>query len=311
MRVSQGKGERHMSEAALDPLEYYAHPGPMTDPRDQADLFRDLSTAIPALCQVVQGVMLHIFWAERHGVKLSEERKQEVNIRPVAQRLARIREMNRLPLVIPRPVEERQVGNCHDFSTLLCAMLRHQGVPARARCGFGRYFVPEHYEDHWVCEYWKADEQRWVMVDPQLDALQRKVLQIRFDPCDMPPGQFLPGGRAWQLCRAGQADPDHFGIFDMHGLWFVRGDLLRDLASLNKMELLPWDCWGLIEGEDKNLSADDMALLDRVAALTLADNSAFAEMRTLYENDSRLCVPSVIKSYLGSGVQIVDLASLT
>jgi hypothetical protein len=295
----------------MDSLEYYARPGPMTDLRDQADLFRDLPTAIPALCQVVQGVLLHIFWAERYGVKLSEERKQEVNIRPVAQRLARIREVNRLPLVIPRPVEERQVGNCHDFSTLLCAMLRHQGVPARARCGFGRYFVPEHYEDHWVCEYWKADEQRWVMVDPQLDALQRKVLQINFDPCDMPPGQFLPGGQAWQLCRSGLADPDHFGIFDMHGLWFVRGDLLRDLASLNKMELLPWDCWGLIEGEDKNLSADDMALLDRVAALTLADNSAFAEMRTLYENDARLCVPSVIKSYPGSGVQTVEIASIS
>jgi hypothetical protein len=300
-----------MSKVTMDSLEYYAHPGPMTDPRDQADLFRDLPTAIPALCQVVQGVLLHIFWAEQYGVKLSEERKQEVNIRPVAQRLARIRQVNRLPLVIPRLVEERQVGNCRDFSTLLCAMLRYQGVPARARCGFGKYFVPEHFEDHWVCEYWKADELRWVMVDPQLDALQRKVLQINFDPCDMPPGQFLPGGQAWQLCRSGQADPDHFGISDMHGLWFVRGDLLRDLASLNKMELLPWDCWGLIEGEDKNLSADDMALLDRVAALTRADNSAFAEMRALYENDKRLCVPNVVKSYSGSGVQIVDLASLT
>jgi hypothetical protein len=141
-----------MSEATLDPLEYYARPGPMTDPRDQADLFRDLPTAIPALCQVVQGVLLHIFWAERYGVKLSEERKQEVNIRPAAQRLARIRQVNRLPLVIPRPVEERQVGNCHDFSTLLCAMLRYQGVPARARCGFGKYFVPEHFERLRECE---------------------------------------------------------------------------------------------------------------------------------------------------------------
>jgi hypothetical protein len=148
------------------------------------------------------------------------------------------------------------------------------------------------------------------MVDPQLDALQRKVLQINFDPCDMPPGQFLPGGQAWQLCRSGQADPDHFGIFEMHGLWFVRGDMLRDLASLNKMELLPWDCWGLIEGEDKNLSADDMALLDHVAALTLADNSAFVEMRTLYESDERLRVPSVVKSYAAAGAQTVDITQL-
>ncbi len=300
-----------MSQASLDPLEYYAHPGPMTDPRDQANMFRDLPAAIPALCQVVQGVLLHIHWAERYGQKLSEERKQEVNIRSVAQRLARMRQVNRLPIVIPRPIEERQVGNCHDFSTLLCAMLQHQGVPARARCGFAKYFIPDHFEDHWVCEYWKADERRWVMVDPQLDPFQRKVLQTKFDPNDMPPGQFLPGGEAWQLCRTGQADPDHFGIFDMHGLWFVRGNLLRDLASLNKVELLPWDGWGLIDREDKDLSADDLSLLDHVAALTVDDNSVFAEMRTLYENDARLCVPSVIKSYSASGVQTVDLNSLT
>jgi hypothetical protein len=299
-----------MPQVALDPLEYYAHPGPMTDPRDQADLFGDLPTAIPALCQVVQGVLLHVFWAERYGEKLSEERKQEVNIRPVAQRLARIRQVSHFPLVVPRPIEERQVGNCHDFSTLLCAMLRYQGVPARARCGFGTYFTPGKFEDHWICEYWKADERRWVMVDPQLDALQREVLRIKFDPCDVPPGQFLPGGQAWQLCRSRQADPDLFGIFDMHGLWFVQGDLLRDLASLNKMELLPWDCWGLIDAEDKDLSADDLALLDCAAALTLGDNGAFVEMRTLYENDARLCVPSVIKSYPGSGVQTIDLAGL-
>jgi hypothetical protein len=33
------------------------------------------------------------------------------------------------------------------------------------------------------------------------------------------------------LCRSGQPDPDTFGIFDMHGLWFVRGNFVRDVAS--------------------------------------------------------------------------------
>jgi hypothetical protein len=31
-----------------------------------------------------------------------------------------------------------------------------------------------------------------------------------------------------------------------------------------------------------------LPLLDRMAALTLADNAAFAEVRALYENDIRL-----------------------
>lgn len=298
-----------MGKSIADPLEYYTHPGLMTDPKEHVGLFEGLPGEITALCQIVQGILLHIFWAESYGVQLSEQQKQEVQIRSVAEKLARVRELDGRPLVVARPLDSRLVGNCRDFAVMLCAILRHQGMPARARCGFGAYFEPGRYEDHWVCEYWKADEGRWVMVDAQLDEFQREALQIEFDPCDVPRDQFLTGGRAWQLCHAGAADPDSFGIFDMHGLWFVRGDMLRDLASLNKVELLPWDCWGLIEGEDQDITADEMASLDRAAALTLAGNEAFAEMRSVYRSDERLRVPPVIRSYPESGVQVVDLTA--
>ena len=110
----------------------------------------------------------------------------------------------------------------------------------------------------------------------------------------MPRDQFLPAGKGWQLCRTGQADPDRFGIFDMHGMWFIRGNLLRDLASLNTIELLPWDGWGLISKEEKDISADDLAMLDHIAELTLAiskDDAVFPEVRALYENDARLYMP--------------------
>ena len=280
-----------MPESPIHPLEYYTDAGPMTDSGEHAALFDGLPTEIPALCQVVQGVLLHIFWAERYGVTLSEERKQEVNIRPVAQKLARIRELDDRPLTVARPLEKKLVGNCRDFSVLLCAILQHQGVPARARCGFGAYFLPNHYEDHWICEYWNARLARWVMVDAQLDAFQREVLEIKFDPCDVPRDQFLVGGKAWHVCRAGQADPEAFGIFDMHGLWFIRGDLVRDLLALNKVEILPWDGWGLIARRDEELSADDLTLLDHVAELTRVDDPPFAEVRALYEGDDRLRTP--------------------
>jgi hypothetical protein len=264
----------------------------MTDPGEHAHLFDGLPTEIPALCQVVQGLLLHIFWAERYGVELSEERKREVEIRLVSHMLARVRELDDRPLTVERSLERKLVGNCRDFSVLLCAMLQYQGVPARARCGFGAYFTPGKYEDHWVCEYWNGDEERWVMVDAQLDALQRQVLGIPFDPCDVPRDQFLAGGKAWHMCRAGEADPDHFGIFDLHGMWFIRGDLVRDLLALNKIEVLPWDGWGLIAKEERDLSADDMALLDRIAELTQVDEPSFDEVRAIYEGTARLRAPS-------------------
>jgi hypothetical protein len=279
-------------EPTSQPLEYYARPGFMTDPGGHTALFDGLPTEIRALCQVVQSLLLHIFWAERYGVTLSEERKQEVGIRPVVAKLARIRGLDDCPLTVARPLEKRLVGNCRDFSVLLCAMLQHQGVPARTRCGFGAYFLPNHYEDHWVCEYWNADQGRWVMVDAQLDAFQREVLGIPFDPCDVPRDQFVVGGKGWQMCRTGQADPDSFGIFDMHGLWFVRGDLVRDFLALNQVEILPWDGWGLAAARDEDLSAGDWALLDRIAALTAVDDPPFAEVRAVYENEARLRMPA-------------------
>ena len=95
--------------------------------------------------------------------------------------LARITEFDSQPLTIARPLDRKFVGNCRDHSTLLCSILRQQGVPARARCGFGAYFMPNHYEDHWVCEYWNAAQQRWILVDAQLDQLQREALNIPFD----------------------------------------------------------------------------------------------------------------------------------
>jgi hypothetical protein len=275
-------------ELNVSPLAYYARPGPMTDLKELASLFDELPAGIPGLVEVVQGLLIHIFWAERYGVTLSEERKQEVNIRSVSQKLKRIQALDGAPLTADRPLEKKLVGNCRDFSTLLCAMLRHQGVPARARCGFGTYFLPDHYVDHWVCEYWKADEQRWVMVDAQLDAFQRDALNIQFDPLDMPRGQFVTGGEAWLMCRAGEAAPDRFGIFEWHGIWFVRGDLIRDFLALNKVEILPWDGgWGFL-ADEQNMEAE---LMDHIAGLTRAGDEAFAEIRSTYENDPRFHVP--------------------
>ena len=281
--------------------DFYLRPGVMTDLGDQIDLLADLPRAIPALCQVVQGALIHVFWAKRYGRELSATESSALNVRGVAAKLALMRKVSALPLVQPRPLSARQVGNCRDFSVLLCALLRHQGVPARARCGFGRYFLPNHYEDHWICEYWHVREGRWVMVDAQLDGLQREALKITFDPCDVPADQFWTGGQGWLACRHGQADPDHFGIGQLRGMWFIRGDLLRDIAALNNMELLPWDGWGLADKDDAALTSDDMALLDRVAALTTGGDAAWAELSALYTADERLRVPRMIHSYGANG----------
>jgi hypothetical protein len=294
----------------LDPLEYFRRQSRMTDPGSRAALFRRLPADVDSLRKAVQGLMIHALWADQYGVQLSPDREAELQLRRVEDKLDRILQLDWRPLAEAREPGKRLAGNCRDYSVMLTAFLRNKGIPARARCGFARYFAANHFEDHWVAEYWSGEQQRWILVDAQLDNLQMTRLKIDFDPLDVPRAQFLSGGAAWQECRLGRADADAFGIHDLHGLWFVRGNLVRDVASLNKMELLPWDSWGIIEGRDEDLSGDDLALLDQVAARTREDVPEFEGLRKLYEADGRLRVASTIRSYTESGPQTVDLSRL-
>jgi len=270
----------------------------MTDPGVHAGLVSELPDDIPGLCKVVQGLLIHQYWAGAYGYSIPEERASEYQIRDVAGKLDRIMELDNHPLSEPRPPDRRLVGNCRDYAVLLTAMLRYKGIPARTRCGFGAYFSPGWYEDHMICEVWSANEQEWIFVDAQLDDVQQEVLRILFDPCNVPRDQFLPGGKAWQMCRRGEAGPNSFGYGDtVGGLPNIRGNLVRDIAFLNKVEILGWDYWGLIEGDDSDLDEDDLGLLDEAATLSLAGNDSFHKLRSLYLRDMRLRVPPIVKRY--------------
>jgi len=288
-------------------LTYFAQHGAITDPGPYAKTYAGLSSDIPALIKIVQGLIVHVFWAERYRLKLSDERPAEVQLRSMERRLARTLELDPAPLSVARPLEKKIVGNYRDFSLTLVSMLQAQGIPARPRCEFGAYFLPDHYEDHWVCEYWNEVKGRWILVDAQLDEFQCEVLNISFDTLDVPRDQFIVGGAAWQMCRSGQADPKQFGIFDMHGIDFVKGDFIRDVASLNKVELLPWDCWGLILTGTATLPPDNLSLLNRLAELTRGDVPDFDVVRQLYENDPRLRVGESIQSYINGKMESIQL----
>ena len=262
-----------------------------------ADEFRALARDLASLCDVVQGVLIHRDIAPwLYGLKLSEAQRDDAHIRPLAQMLSRIHALDARPLTVPRDFAQRMPCVCRHFSLMLCSVLREQGTPARTRCGFGAYFTPGKFEDHWVCEYWNAAESRWILVDAQLDAIQRKALKVDFNPLDVPRNRFIIAGDAWQQCRSGRADASRFGLsyINASGLWFIAGNVLRDLASLNRMEMLPWDVWGLMEMNDAALTDEKKALLDRVAALTLAGDDAFSEVRAIYESEVRLRVPPVV-----------------
>jgi len=278
-------------------LAYYTSQGPMTDPGGYGHLFDDLSVNLGELCSLVQNNLLHVYWAERYGRSPSEDEKATLNVRPMSQKLARMQASDPRPLNETRSLEGRQIGNCRDFTVMLTSILRHLRIPARARCGFGTYFLPDHFEDHWVCEYWNETQNRWVLVDAQLDDFQRNELKVTFDPLDVPRDQFVVAGQAWQMCRHREADPQKFGIFEWHGWWFIWGNVVRELLAYSKVEILPWDVLpGCMthEMEDPLPEGVELALYDGIAALTLAGDLAYQELRAVVERDARFQIPTEI-----------------
>jgi hypothetical protein len=271
-------------------LDTYRTPVAMSDAGRQARLFDGLPHDVGGLAQVVQGLMVHEHIAPAYGLTLSPEQHAQAHLRPVEKILETIAAQDRKPLPVARPAGERVVGVCRHFTLLHVAMLRAQGVAARARCGFGAYFVERMLIDHWVTEYWNEAQKRWVLVDAQLDGRQRELFKIGFDPLDVPRDQFLVAGQAWELCRAGKADPDSFAILDMHGLWLIAGNVIRDLAALNNHEMLPWDVWGAMTRNDAEL---DLPLIDRLAELSHAPDEHPAELQAAYE-DRRIAVPGTV-----------------
>ena len=281
-----------MTEDERGMTEYYAAPGPMTDlSASPPEVFDGLPSEPRALCRTVQGLLVHEFWAHAYGFDVPVSRLDSFHARSAAEMTEHIIELNPAPLAVERPVEQRMVGNCRYFSTLSCALLRRGGTPARARCGFADYFEAGRYVDHWVTEYWDGEEGRWVTIDAQLDAMQRAAIAADFDTEDQPPGHFLPGGEAWQRCRTGRADPGTFGILDMWGLWFVQANVVRDLAALNKVELLPWDVWGRMAFRE-DPDPETVSLTDAVAdAVAGGDLTA---IRRVYEDNDDLRVPEKV-----------------
>lgn len=288
-------------------LSFYSTPGPFTDIARHRPHLSALPRDVAGLCRAVQGLVLHPHLAHLYGIAPEQLRHDDLQIRSATEALDRILELDSSDLAVPRPPERRVVGNCRHHSVLLASFLRQQGRPARARCGFGAYFQKGRFVDHWVCEVFDPTHERWARVDAQIDDLQRGAFDIRCNVLDLGSEDFLVAGEAWRRCRSGNADPRCFGILDLWGLWFVRGNVVRDLAALRKLELLPWDGWGLAGPADDTLGAEDWSALDRAAELTADPAASLAAVHALAAHSVRWRVPRTILSFGPGGDRPVDL----
>lgn len=205
---------------------------------------RSLPDDISLLVRTVQGLLIHLEYLHLYDLDASAIQHSSRQTLPVAERIEQILSLDAARLAIPRPLAKRVPVTCRDFALLLCAFLREKSVPARVRCGFAGYLTGSGYEDHWVCEYWKATDRRWHIADAQLDDEQSAYLSFDFDNVDIrPDGPFVSARRAWKGFRAGEFSAARFGHGRVTGPRFLMVNLARDYLALQKCEVSDWDKW--------------------------------------------------------------------
>ncbi|MFG1958177.1 transglutaminase-like domain-containing protein [Nonomuraea sp. NPDC049028] len=284
-----------------DVAAFYVAQSGFSTPGGLATLYADLPMDLARLASIVRGLMIHRWEGDRFRYDIPRDRlHNDAETRYADDILAIIVGRNDEPLARRREPDDRFVGVCRDFALLYCSFLRHVGIPARLRSGFAAYLGPAGFHvDHMVTEYWD-DERGWCLSDPQLaDVMIAEPLRVDFDPLDIPRDRFLVAGRAWRMLRTGEADPRAFGLHFpgriMSGEGFVAGNLLLDIAALNKMETLLWDVWGAIADIDHGITEADRELYDHIAALT-ADDVPFGEVRKAFVENERLRTPAMVLS---------------
>jgi len=282
----------------MDATEFYASPGRHTDVTGFGIEVASVHEAV----DLVQGLLVYDLAAkDLYGVELTAVQAGAVHQRDAAALLELALTVDPRPLDQPRSPGDRIGGRCNTFTLLTVAFLRAAGIPARSRCGFGAYFVPGHYEDHWVAEYWNAERRRWMLVDAQLDETWLRTIGMSSEiPVSVGPEQFLTAGHAWQAWRAGRLDADRCGLTSIgeHGAFWIAGNLRLDLAALNKVEMLPWDVWGLGWEPHEEPTSEVLATFDTIASLTVDPDDQLDDLVDRYQSDPSFRMDGTVFSVL-------------
>jgi len=219
---------------------------------------------VEAVLAAVRGALVHGDDLSLYGLEEPAEGYDRTTL-SLAGRLRQLKALDPAPLGRTRAYDKRAVGTCRDYALMTSGLLRRKGMAARVRCGFAPYLVPGFVHDHWICEYRESPSGPWRRADAQLDDVQRRALDIRFDTANMSEDAFLTAGEAWNEMRQGRMAADRFGHGDAVGEWFMWVNLARDRLAREDRVTSPWDGWRAAKGLKPQLTDDERARCDGLA----------------------------------------------
>lgn len=189
---------------------------------------------------------------------------------------------------IRREARNKLHVTCRGQAILLTSILKAKGHPARARSGFAPYIKGDGvYYDHWITEYYKEDENRWILVDADLHCPDH---EIAFDLNDMPRESFLFGGEAYLGMRRNDyedsqiyyaSNPPTLGLKAA-----IRG-LFYDFHCLMNDEIIFYHVPRYIQEKGFELSEEEYKELDELAELILEPDENFEQLFKIWETKDK------------------------
>jgi len=217
---------------------FYASQSIYSEPGPYREILMHGGVEPKSTARWISSFMQHPRGAESKERGFRPEQVADLGLRSVEEILSVVAKRD---LLEGHSAQPKVGGVCRDFALLALSRFRQRGIPARLRVGFADYLVPGYWEDHWLCE-WRHGG-RWKRLDVEFAAIGG----VSFDTLDVPRERFLTASEAWYRIKDEPEIAKRFGVSSLNlcGEWFVAGSLLREVAALRKLELKPWDYWGL------------------------------------------------------------------
>ncbi|MCO5215522.1 MAG: transglutaminase-like domain-containing protein [Thermomicrobiales bacterium] len=282
----------------MNELDFYRQQSVFTEPGAYAAIWDSVNPTIEDMKAAITPLLFHYRgdgdFAE-NGI--AAERIEDINLRYAGDMLAHVNSLQPIVTGQPRAAKDRMVGCCRDWALLFVSLARHHGFPARSRVGFSGYFADGWWIDHTIAEIWDDSEQRWRLVDAQLREPWTLASGQQVNPEDISREIFLPGLDAWHRTRAGEFDSATFVVApdlmipDLRDWPYLRHNVVQDIASLNRYEMLLWDVWGIDNIEGRDPTAEELATLDEAAAAT-----TFDQWRQIFAQEE-YAVPETVQSF--------------
>ena len=107
----------------INQLEYYSAHGFFSDPNHNAVIFDQFPSNVSDICDITFSIMINDFLVNMKIYQLSEDSKDDVNLRDVGKMLDVIVKRNQESGSNINLMKNKLLGNCRDLSLLICGVL--------------------------------------------------------------------------------------------------------------------------------------------------------------------------------------------